>query len=223
MTLLSKTKNRDTTALNADGTVPGATPVIQPTGAYQNQNLAYQPQAQQPVCTGQHGFNSGPTLRAAQPNQGQYGPQGYGRHGAGGIVGHTQRDGTEINHGQYQYGGEPPPGGGYTQGGGAAISQGQYDPINNGGSSSLQRTIGKVESAIGSLIGSDSLKAKGQQKEGQTNSLKFQGLEIAEAERLEQEALMRRERAVNHGAHPAQAVLGGPFGPAAGGPPATYN
>src|SRR5271168_2924176 len=155
--------------------------------------------------------------KLSQPSQGQYGPQGYGRHGAGGIVGHTQRDGTEINHRQYQYGGEPPPGGGYTQGGGAAISQGQYDPINNGGSSSLQRTIGKVESAIGFLIGSDSLKAKGQQKEryviyrkqffsstdafwifSQANSLKFQGLEIAEAERLEQEALMRRERAVNH-------------------------
>jgi hypothetical protein len=155
--------------------------------------------------------------KLSQPSQGQYGPQGYGCHAVGGIVGHTQRDGTEINHGQYQYGGEPPPGG-YTQGGGAAISQGQYDPINNGSNSSLQRTIGKVESAIGSLIGSDSLKAKGQQKEGyviyrkqifsstdafwifsSTNSLKFQGLEIAEAERLEQEALMRRERAVNHG------------------------
>ena len=61
-------------------------------------------------------------------------------------------------------------------------------------------------------------------------------------ERPKQEALMRRERAVNHGmwapdcpkfsikyrsvplgAHPSQAVLGGPFGPAAGGPLATYN
>jgi len=33
----------------------------------------------------------------------------------------------------------------------------------------------------------------------EANSLKIQGVEISEAERLEQEALIRRERAVGHG------------------------
>jgi len=37
----------------------------------------------------------------------------------------------------------------------------------------------------------------------EANSKKIQAAEIAEAERLEKEALMRRGRSVGHGAHPA--------------------
>ncbi|KAJ4000662.1 hypothetical protein F5050DRAFT_363494 [Lentinula boryana] len=70
-------------------------------------------------------------------------------------------------------------------------------------------TTGKVEKAIGSAVGSNALKAKGMQKELEANALKTQSSELAEAERLEKEALLRRERAVAHGAHPDNRHLGG--------------
>jgi hypothetical protein len=58
---------------------------------------------------------------------------------------------------------------------------------------------GKAESALGSALGSNALKAKGLEKEREANALNFQSSELAEAERLEREAKMRRERAVGHG------------------------
>ncbi|ESK90251.1 hypothetical protein Moror_7705 [Moniliophthora roreri MCA 2997] len=61
---------------------------------------------------------------------------------------------------------------------------------------------GKFEKTLGTVLGSDSLKNKGLQKEQEAHALKVQGAELAEAERLEREAAMRRERAVAHGAHP---------------------
>ncbi|KAF7300248.1 hypothetical protein MKEN_01348900 [Mycena kentingensis (nom. inval.)] len=70
-------------------------------------------------------------------------------------------------------------------------------------------TTGKIEHAIGSIVGSKSLKAKGLQKEEEARALKVQSSELAEAERLEREATMRRERAVAHGAHPENRHLGG--------------
>ncbi|KIM46730.1 hypothetical protein M413DRAFT_422079 [Hebeloma cylindrosporum] len=82
-------------------------------------------------------------------------------------------------------------------------------PQSSGGSVG-QRLTGKFQSALGSLVGSDSLKAKGLQKEQEANSAKQkrQDLAEAEAERLEDEALMGRERAVGHGAHPVESSLG---------------
>ncbi|THV04771.1 hypothetical protein K435DRAFT_790771 [Dendrothele bispora CBS 962.96] len=68
---------------------------------------------------------------------------------------------------------------------------------------------GKVEKAVGTMIGSHSLKAKGMEKEKEAQALKMQSSELAEAERLEREAMMRRERAVGHGAHPDMGKLGG--------------
>jgi len=70
-------------------------------------------------------------------------------------------------------------------------------------------STGKVEKALGSIVGSNALKAKGMQKEMEANALKTQSSELAEAERLEREALLRRERAVAHGAHPDNRHLGG--------------
>ncbi|KAF8887549.1 hypothetical protein BD779DRAFT_1396983, partial [Infundibulicybe gibba] len=67
---------------------------------------------------------------------------------------------------------------------------------------------GKVEQAVGSMVGSSALRAKGLQKEQEANSIKVQGQELAEAERLEREAMTRRERAVGHGAHPDNKHLG---------------
>ncbi|KAF8069011.1 hypothetical protein FPV67DRAFT_1101285 [Lyophyllum atratum] len=80
-----------------------------------------------------------------------------------------------------------------------------------------QAFTGKVERTVGTLTGSSSLKAKGQQKEQEANSFKVQGAELAEAERLEREALMRRERAVGHGAHPDNKHLGAGSNSAQGG------
>lgn len=51
----------------------------------------------------------------------------------------------------------------------------------------------------------------------EAQAYKVQGAELAEAERHEREALMRRERAVAHGAHPDHRHLGGMPGSATGG------
>ncbi|CAK5262080.1 unnamed protein product [Mycena citricolor] len=78
-------------------------------------------------------------------------------------------------------------------------------------------TTGKIEKALGSLVGSESLKAKGLQKEQEAHAYKVQSAELSEAERLEAEALARRDRAVALGAHPDHRHLGGVGGTAAGG------
>ncbi|KAF9269426.1 hypothetical protein L218DRAFT_267361 [Marasmius fiardii PR-910] len=67
---------------------------------------------------------------------------------------------------------------------------------------------GKVERIVGEVVGSKSLQAKGMQKEQEARALKVQSSELAEAEGLEREAAMRRERAVAHGAHPDNKHLG---------------
>lgn len=71
-----------------------------------------------------------------------------------------------------------------------------------------QKLEGKMQSALGTMIGSQSLKAKGQAKEQEAVALKAQAAELSEAERHEQAALARRERAVAHGAHPDHRHLG---------------
>lgn len=80
---------------------------------------------------------------------------------------------------------------------------------------------GKVEHAVGSMVGSNALKAKGLQKQQlvlyssprvhrsltklqwsrEADAIQVQSSELAEAERLEHEAQMRRDRAVAHGIH----------------------
>ncbi|KAK7684569.1 hypothetical protein QCA50_012516 [Cerrena zonata] len=70
---------------------------------------------------------------------------------------------------------------------------------------------GKVEHAVGSMVGSQALKMKGIQKEQEAQAFKQQSAELVEAEKLEREALLRRERAVQHGAHPRNKALGGGF------------
>ncbi|KAF6764256.1 hypothetical protein DFP72DRAFT_871310 [Ephemerocybe angulata] len=82
----------------------------------------------------------------------------------------------------------------------AEVLSGQSGHGNSGSGSG--RTTGKVEAAIGSAVGSHSLKAKGLQKQYEADALQRQTAELSEAERLENEAHIRRERAVAHGAHP---------------------
>ncbi|KAJ7634554.1 hypothetical protein FB45DRAFT_1002151 [Roridomyces roridus] len=92
--------------------------------------------------------------------------------------------------------------------GGAAIPPASHihDPQQTRGGGAM---AGKIEHAVGSLVGSNALKAKGLQKEQEAQALKVQSSELAEAERLEREAALRRERAVAHGAHPENRVGGG--------------
>lgn len=49
------------------------------------------------------------------------------------------------------------------------------------------------------MVGSQALKMKGIQKEQEAQAFKQQSAELVEAEKLEREALLRRERAVQHG------------------------
>ncbi|KJA22071.1 hypothetical protein HYPSUDRAFT_55005 [Hypholoma sublateritium FD-334 SS-4] len=108
-------------------------------------------------------------------------------------------------------------GGGAHLGGGRGIPPTSADhntagpvPMGTGGTGGGvgHSLTGKVERAVGNLIGSQSLQAKGAQKELEAGATKMQGRELAEAERLENEALMRRQGAVGHGAHPANSNLG---------------
>ncbi|KAI5117166.1 hypothetical protein M0805_001024 [Coniferiporia weirii] len=144
----------------------------------------------------------------------------------GGGHGNQQVGGQALggqDYGDQGYGNEP----GYGAGGGAGYAGGgnqgapaqhamppRTDAAGNpakptGGGGSGQRFVGRVESAVGTMIGSQNLKAKGEQKEQESAALKVQAAEIGEAERLESAALARRERAVAHGAHPQHKHLGG--------------
>lgn len=58
---------------------------------------------------------------------------------------------------------------------------------------------GKMERIVGTMVCSQSLKNKGAEKERAAQAHQSQRLELSEAERLEQEALVRRGRAVAHG------------------------
>lgn len=73
------------------------------------------------------------------------------------------------------------------------------------------RAEGGTEEVAGQLVGSRALQAHGAQKEQEANAIKVQSTELAEAERLEREAVLRRETAVAHGAHPDNKHLGAGF------------
>ncbi|KAJ7269609.1 hypothetical protein C8J57DRAFT_1716675 [Mycena rebaudengoi] len=106
---------------------------------------------------------------------------------------------------------EPTMAGHHHAGTGAAIPpigavSGTQNHHSSGGGGAM---TGKIEHAIGTIVGSSSLKAKGLQKEEEARGLKIQSQELAEAERLESQAALRRERAVAHGAHPDNRHVGG--------------
>ncbi|KAJ7589403.1 hypothetical protein C8J56DRAFT_1075990 [Mycena floridula] len=119
--------------------------------------------------------------------------------GAGGNTGLTHNHQPEVM-------GQHPQGGMMNEGGYSAAA-----PIANTGNQSHgsgHSLTGKVERVVGTVLGSSSLKAKRIQKEQEAKVAKVQSSELAEAERLEAEALMWRERAVAHGAHPDNRHLG---------------
>lgn len=140
---------------------------------------------------------------AGHDTQGGMNPQ---QQGFGGTVSSitTGQDNRTDTYAQGAQGAQ----GGYTQGADPYSNTAGYNdpsipPANqintgqHGGGGA--RMAGKVEHAVGSMIGSQALKTKGMQKEQEAESYKQQSAEIGEAERLEKEALLRRERAVQHG------------------------
>jgi uncharacterized protein YjbJ (UPF0337 family) len=151
---------------------------------------------------GHGGYSQYPPAGQAQQQQ-QYPNQGGGAPFAGQTHGLNQ-PGHDTQHAQYgtgmNTGGATMPGSN-TQGG-ALPATGTLNDSRHPRHGRSHMVTGKVEHAIGSMIGSNALQAKGLQKQTEANSFKQQGVEIAEAERLEHEALKRRERAVNLGAHP---------------------
>ncbi|EIN08356.1 hypothetical protein PUNSTDRAFT_44880 [Punctularia strigosozonata HHB-11173 SS5] len=76
------------------------------------------------------------------------------------------------------------------------------------GGGGLKHAEGRAEEDVGELIGSRALQAKGMEKEQEANRFRQQASELSEAERLEKEAFEARQRAVQHGAHNANAQLG---------------
>lgn len=68
------------------------------------------------------------------------------------------------------------------------------------------RRKGKMESTMGTLLCNGNMKRKSEAHLAQADHLRMQASELGEAERLEAEAGMRRQRAVGLGADPAQAT-----------------
>ncbi|KAJ7449126.1 hypothetical protein B0H11DRAFT_2055512 [Mycena galericulata] len=119
-------------------------------------------------------------------------------------------DGLVADQQQYGAGGVGAGAGAGAGAGGAAIPPtGAINTQQQGRSGGGGAMTGKIEHAVGSMVGSNALKAKGLQKEQEAQGLKVQSTELAEAERLEREAGLRRERAVAHGAHPDNRHIGG--------------
>jgi hypothetical protein len=172
------------------------------------------------VPPSQHGLHSG------GPGHGHYSgaeTEGYGTagapgYGAGTGTGHHGA-GVPADHMANAYPGTASAGGFYPgpdSGRGVSASGEPGIPpthtVNHGsttGSGSGSAFAGKVEQAVGTLLSSQSLKAKGLQKEEEARALKAQSRELTAAEQLEKEAAMRRERAVAHGAHPDNRHVGG--------------
>ncbi|KAJ7665958.1 hypothetical protein DFH06DRAFT_1295167 [Mycena polygramma] len=163
-----------------------------------------------------------------EPGMGAMGGQHHGHHAGGmrddGMMADPQYGagmgaGTGTGMGAGNHAGM-----GAGNGAGGIPPAGTLNHGNQGGGSGKSMT-GKIEHVVGSVVGSKSLKEKGILKEQEARGLKIQSQELAEAERLEQEAGMRRERAVAHGAHPDNRHVGGmgPGGTAGGNIPGAYD
>lgn len=68
---------------------------------------------------------------------------------------------------------------------------------------------GKLDKMIGSITGNQRLKEEGLQKRADAAAVRQQTMHLSEAQRLEQEAQMRRGAAVGMGAHPSHAFAPG--------------
>ncbi|OCB86301.1 hypothetical protein A7U60_g6613 [Sanghuangporus baumii] len=186
-------KNRDKTAGhdNAPGHDTTSGPGMTGSGGnrlHKNQGGQHDPRYPSPNAPGAGGYSDNNSGNNPRMNNEQYAQQGYG---AGGTNADTH--GGAARHGM------------------APHSDTMGDPAHpraSGGGGGGSRFAGKVESAVGSMLGSENLKRKGLEKEQESQALKLQAAELSEAERLEQDALATRQRAVAHGAHPDHKYLG---------------
>lgn len=164
------------------------------------------------------GIGYGGTDRVGTGAAGTHGYETHGMHEPTGRTGATGTHGYET-HGMHEH--PTVTGTGLATGGGQLAPLPPTGTVNNqhqkrGGSG--QKITGMMESAIGTLVSSDTLKNRGAQKQREADAIKLQGRELEEAERLEREAMMRRDRAVAHGAHPMNKNLGGGMNENAGNP-----
>ncbi|KAI0049235.1 hypothetical protein FA95DRAFT_924891 [Auriscalpium vulgare] len=157
---------------------------------------------------GSTGMDTGMT--GMNPGAGQGGRQNYDTNMSGRGAGVQQNMGAGDPYaGGQQQGGMMGQADQVGQGGQGLPPTNHYQQPGQGHKHAGTRTAGKMESAVGALVGSTALQARGQEKEQEAQAIKSQSSEIAEAERLEREAIQRRERAVAHGAHPDNRHLGG--------------
>ncbi|KAF8652399.1 hypothetical protein AX16_004427 [Volvariella volvacea WC 439] len=64
---------------------------------------------------------------------------------------------------------------------------------------SLKSGVGRAEQATGAVFGSDRMKATGAERQAEAEASRYRNADLAEAERLEQEARLHRERAAGMG------------------------
>jgi hypothetical protein len=90
---------------------------------------------------------------------------------------------------------------------------------STGHSPSTQAALGKIESAVGSLVSSDSLKAKGDAKVAEADAIRAQNAELKYAATLETNAQLARDRENVHAArgnvHESTRTAIGTHGPGA--------
>ncbi|TFY60566.1 hypothetical protein EVJ58_g5059 [Rhodofomes roseus] len=68
--------------------------------------------------------------------------------------------------------------------------------------------VDRAEQHVENIVGAKAVRNQAGDKESEVNAIKAQSAELTEAERLEREAKMHRDRAVAGGAHPANQRLG---------------
>ncbi|KAL1717070.1 hypothetical protein EV715DRAFT_292610 [Schizophyllum commune] len=159
------------------------------------------------------------------PHGREYAAEPYGNNlntHHGGVATHAGPGVTETHGPGYQRGAAPPTHGGIGHHGGGvnaapatgtghAYGTGVGAPRSTGAgmgarsSGSGHETMGKLEHAAGTLLSSNTLKARGAQKEQEGRTLK----ELGEADRMEEEANIRRQRALAHGTAPGAGRTGG--------------
>ncbi|KAL5522668.1 hypothetical protein ACEPAG_8686 [Sanghuangporus baumii] len=154
---------------------------------HKNQGGQHDPLYPSPNAPGAGGYSDNTSGNDPRMND-EYAQQGYGAGGTG-----ADTTGGATHHGMAHHSG--------------ATDNSAHSRSSGGGGGGAHFT-GKVESAVGSMLGSESIKRKGMEKEQESQSLKLQAAELSEAERLEQDALATRQRAVAHGAHPDHKYLG---------------
>jgi hypothetical protein len=131
---------------------------------------------------------------------GHHSSEHYGEgHGTGLGMGNTH--GGHRGVGAETYGGAPGVAPGHTDYPQGGTGRAAEHSSSGGGGKSLE---GKIEKGLGTMIGSDSLKQKGLEKEREAAILKEQAQHLEHAERLELEAKMHREAAL--GSHHAGGV-----------------